>query len=107
MIFLDKYAVKPRFPRNWAYPVVNLELTLFNRFTNKKHIFYNVLLDDNEIYYVLEDLDLRELDTGEYEYTLKDKTNNVVVDKGLIQIGDRGASSIQYTKKEEFIEYGK
>lgn len=107
MIFLDKYTVKPRFPRNWGYPVVNIELTLCNRFTNKKHIFYDVLLDETPIYYILKDLDLKELDTGEYEYTLKDKTNLVVVSRGLIQIGPRESNSLQFNKKIEYIEYGK
>ncbi len=105
MIFLDKYTVKPRIPRNWKYPVTNLELVLFNRFTNNKHRWYDVLLDETEIYYILKDLDLKELPTGEYEYTLTDKKHNIVVSKGLIQIGELGQNNTEYNTTTKYIEY--
>lgn len=108
MIFLANNTVKSfKIGRNWSYPVVNLTLTLFNRYTNEKTIFNMVDFEDNELYYIIKNIDLSELNNGEYEYTLLDNTNEVILSVGIIQIGPRDTSNTEYLKKEQFIEYTK
>lgn len=108
MIFLDNnHAINVKIPKNWGYPVVYLELVILNKFTNVKTIYNNVQLEETELYYVLENIDLTKLPTGEYEYILTDKMHNVIVSKGLIQIGPREINNLHYNGKEQYIEYGK
>lgn len=108
MIFLANNTVKSfKIGRNWSYPVVNLTLTLFNRYTNEKTIFNMVDFEDNELYYIIKNIDLSKLNNGEYEYTLLDNTNEVILSVGIIQIGPRDTSNTEYLKKEQFIEYTK
>lgn len=106
MIFINNSPIIIlKIPRNWAYPTNNVTIEVQNRLTNKKFIYNNVLSDETEMLYYVKIINNDEIENGEYEYTLIDKTNDIILSKGLIQIGPREINRLEYNGTNKYIEY--
>jgi len=106
MIFINNSPIITlKIPRNWAYPTNNVTIEVQNRLTNKKFIYNNVLSDETEMLYYVKITNNDEIENGEYEYTLIDKTNDIILSKGLIQIGPREINNLEYNGTNKYIEY--